>query len=811
MSLRGGQNGLTILGRAHIVSPQTFPWIAHSRVDASTGDAALHELPSHLQKVAHLAATFGEPFQAEDWLNLAGLWHDLGKYRPGFQSYIRQTMDAHIEGRVPDASKTHSAAGALWAQRWLVDKLGPIGAVVARALQYIIAGHHAGLDNWENDALAARLASASAQAELDEALRADPSVNILNPDVSPPSLADIPSDSKVGIPGRFALWVRMLFSCLVDADFLDTERFMDGAKADARSDAAPLSELAERFERFMAQKQAEIESQGLHTTPVNLRRALVLQQCREKALRPPGSFTLTVPTGGGKTLSSLAFALAHAQQHNKRRIIYAIPYTSIIEQTADIFRSILGEDEVVEHHSNAEADPQREGLRSRLACENWDASVIVTTNVQLFESLFARRTSRCRKLHNLVNSVLVLDEAQLLPVEFLQPVVDVLRLLEKDYGVTVLFCTATQPALTQQNLFDARRALRGYAPNEVTEIIDDVDSLFKDLRRVRVNLPADFNAPQAWPDLAQAMSRDEAMLAIVNRRADARELYERLKQQLPTGREGLWHLSALMCPQHRSDTIADIKQALLDRRTAISRGEAPKPVRVVSTNLIEAGVDLDVPVVWRAMAGLDAIAQAAGRCNREGRLAMGDVHVFVPPTAPPPGLPRHALATCKSVWHDRPEDPLAVALFGPYFRKLYGDAPSLDQHSIVDCLRMSLDAKDQALPIRFRDASDRFKLIDNEDGATVIVRYQSPRSPVDVDALIGLLEKEGPQRWLMRKLQRYGVTLYQRDINRLVRQGDVRELAGIPGLYVQHASLFYDPVMGANVTGAPGDPAGYVH
>jgi CRISPR-associated endonuclease/helicase Cas3 len=786
------------------------PSIAHSRVDAANNAPGFHLLHEHLEKVADLAAAFGLPFHATSWLKLAGLWHDLGKYRPGFQRYIRQTIDAHIEGRAPDSSKTHSAAGALWAHRWLSLRLGPQGAVVSRVLQYIIAGHHAGLDNWENNALAARLTSANALTELEEALSTLPPHSVMEPGVSLPKLVDIPTDDKGGIPGRFALWVRMLFSCLVDADFLDTERFMDQAKSDARSGTATLSELADRFDQFMSRKQTEIAAQGLDTTPVNQRRALVLRQCRDKALNRPGSFTLTVPTGGGKTLSSLAFALTHAQRHRKRRIIYAIPYTSIIEQTADIFRGILGDDQVVEHHSNAEADPKQENLRSRLACENWDAPVIVTTNVQLFESLFARRTSRCRKLHNLVDSVLVLDEAQLLPVEFLQPVVDVLRLLVKDYGVTVLFCTATQPTLTRNALFDARRALRGYEPDEVIEVIDDVAGLYADLKRVRVNLPPDLNHAKPWPDLAHDMARDEAMLAIVNRRADARELYELLKRQLPTHRDGLWHLSALMCPQHRSDAIADIKQALSDRRQALACGDAPKPVRVVSTNLIEAGVDLDMPVVWRAMAGLDAIAQAAGRCNREGRLSMGEVHVFVPPTQPPPGLLRHALATCKVIWHERPEDPLAVALFEPYFRKLYGDAPSLDKHGIVDCLRMSLDRKQQALPIRFRDASDSFKLIDNEDGATVIVRYQSPRSPVNVDALIGQLEKEGPQRWLMRKLQRYGVTLYQRDIDRLVQQGDVRELAGIPGLYVQHATQFYDQVMGANAAGAPGDPASYV-
>ena len=787
--------------------------IAH----AGQGGGAPHLLDEHLRAVAALAASHlnHDPL-ARELARLAGLWHDLGKYRTGFQRYIRMVAEAHIEGRLPQGSdKSHSAAGALWAAQTLKERLGPQGLVLARVLQYVIAGHHAGLDNWEGG-LKGRLAGFDAARELAEARQGGPAPELLAPAVlNLPDLKQLPlgRNGIEEIPGRFALWLRMLFSALVDADFLDTEAFMSPGAAQARqADALPMSCLRGVFDDYMARKAEAVQAAGQTDTPVNRRRAEVLAACRAKATGAPGTYTLTVPTGGGKTLASMAFALTHAERHGKRRVVMVIPYTSIIEQTAAVYREVfapLGDDVVIEHHSNAESDERDENARSRLACENWDAPVIVTTSVQLFESLFARRTSRCRKLHNLANSVLVLDEAQLLPVEYLQPVVDVLRLLVRDHGVTVVLCTATQPTLTSQPLFGGK-GLRGYGPGEVTAIIDDEAGLYAALQRVRVHLPADLKTPQPWSVTTEALMPHEAVLAIVSRRADARELYEGLKRELPTGARGLWHLSALMCPQHRSEVIADIKAALVARREALARGDEAEPVRVVSTQLVEAGVDLDFPVVFRALAGLDSVAQAAGRCNREGRLAMGEVHVFVPPKAPPPGLMRQAAQTCARVWDgcgDR--DPLALERIAAYFRHLYADA-ELDRKGICEALRLQIDRQEQALAVRFRDASDAFRLIDDKDAATVIVRYRSARCREDVNALLRMLERDGPARWLMRKLQRYGVTIYQHDLKKLVAGGDVRELPQVPGLYVQTESdVFYDPVVGAQVGGAPGDPAAF--
>jgi CRISPR-associated endonuclease/helicase Cas3 len=789
---------------------------AHAPDANSAPGAAPHLLNDHLLAVAQGASAFA-PASSHALAYLAGLWHDLGKRRPGFQHYIRQVSgaQAHIEGRVSDADKTHSAAGALWAQRQLLDRMGPQGQLLSRVLQYVIAGHHAGLDNWEGGSgtqgLAARLASTDAQRELEEALAAMAASDPLDPSFELPKLQDLPIGPERAEPGRFALWVRMMFSALVDADFLDTEAYMNDQRPAQRAGAPTIDQMLLACRSHLA-----LLASAAADTPVNRLRAQVLASCQNKASMAPGVFSLTVPTGGGKTLSSLAFALTHAHQHRKRRVVYAIPYTSIIEQTADVFRRVfagLGNDAIVEHHSSAESDPSQETNRSRLACENWDAPLIVTTNVQLFESLFARKTSRCRKLHNLMDSVIVIDEAQLLPIEFLQSVVDVLRFLVQDYGVTLVLCTATQPVLSASASADPSRGLRrGLADNtKVTEIIDDVPSLYAALERVRVHLPANFETPRTWPDLADEIVTHDAALCIVSRRADARELHGQIKQR--TGAANLWHLSALMCAQHRSDVIASIKDALQRRRDANEQGHPSDPIRVVSTQLVECGVDLDLPVVYRALAGLDSIAQAAGRCNREGRLeGLGDVHVFVPPTASPPGLLRQARDTCKQVWFDRPAQPFALPLFERYFKRLYHDAASLDTKSICDKLRLQIDPKALSLSVRFKDAADAFKLIDDKDATTVLVRYASPNATEDINALIGMLHRDGPSRWLMRKLQRYGISIYQHQVRRLVDSGDICEIPGCPGLYVQveGADRFYSATTGANVDSAPGDPSNYV-
>ena len=729
------------------------------------------------------AQAFGSAGAAADWAYLAGLWHDLGKYRPGFQRYLTlsNSDDAHIEGRVAGREKTHSIAGALWALQSFKESHGKGGELAARTLAYLIASHHAGLYDWDGG-LKVRLADADSHTELAEALAAFPPADVLNTGDFSPSLVGLPG----GIAG-YALWVRLMFSCLVDADFLDTEAHFDSAKTQRRQGFPSLTAMLDAFDTFMAVKAAK-------ATPslVNTLRAHILQQCRDKAVLPPGFFSLTVPTGGGKTLSSLAFALRHAQQAPAgvvRRIVYAIPYTSIIEQTADQFRqalAALGDEVLIEHHSQAESDDKQETARSRLACENWDAPLIVTTNVQLFESMFAAKTSRCRKLHRLVNSVIVLDEAQQLPPEFLQPILDALKLLVAHYGVTVVFCTATQPALTKTEYFDKSKGLDGIA--NVREIIDDPDDLYRQLDRVRVELPADWNTPTPWTDLAKRIAQEDCVLTIVGTRKAARELHRLLP-------EGTLHLSALMCGAHRSDEIKRIKQGLNDKRD----GTDTRPLRVVATNLVEAGVDLDFPVVYRALAGLDSIAQAAGRCNREGDLAgKGRVVVFVPPEKPPKGLPAQGAAVCKSLLNDRAENPLERSMFERYFKHLYYDC-DLDAKGIRKLL-----TADRELAVNFRTAAELFQLIDDRDSALVVVRYEDRRN--DIEKWLATLASQGPARWLMRKLQRLTVSIPQRDANRMLAQGSLA-LSIVPGLYVQaDTNGLYHPALGLQTDDVPYNP-----
>ena len=751
-----------------------------------------HFLATHLQSVAGMAADFSAAFEPvasrQRWAYLAGLWHDLGKYRPGFQRYLQQSDDsnAHIEGKVGGREKTHSAAGALWAIEQLRQSHGPKGALAARVLAYLIAGHHAGLHDW-NSGLNERLAEPDCQTELREALDAHPPESILSQGDFVPDLSRIP-----GGPAGFALWVRMLFSCLVDADFLDTEAHFDAGKPARRAGFPMLAQMQAELDAHMAEIVAKAQA-AANTTPVNTLRAAVLQQCRDKAALPPGFFSLTVPTGGGKTLSSLAFALTHALAHQKSRVIYAIPYTSIIEQTADVFRDVfnaLGEEVLIEHHSQADADDKDETARSRLACENWDAPLVVTTNVQLFESLFASKTSRCRKLHNLVNSVIVLDEAQQLPPEFLQPILDALNLLVTHYGVTVVLCTATQPALNSTTYFDPGKGLRGL--EQVREIIDAPDALFCALRRVHVQMPLDLKTPTPWVEVAAQLAAEDCVLAIVGTRKAAREL----QRLLPI--ETL-HLSALMCGAHRKDVIDQIKLRLQAKR----EGQDFAPLRVVSTQLVEAGVDIDFPVVYRALAGLDSIAQAAGRCNREGKLpGKGRVVVFVPPGRPPIGHLRKAVEACISTLHGQPADPLARSLFAAYFREFYSKV-DLDGKGIVAMLKIDKPT----LGVQFRSAAEAFRLIDDEDSATVVVRYAAHRE--EIEKLVGMLAAKGPERWLMRKLQRYTVSIQKRVADKMLAQGSLS--LPMPGLYLQTDTAgLYENLLGLQVEEIPFNPSGNV-
>jgi CRISPR-associated helicase Cas3 len=525
-----------------------------------------------------------------------------------------------------------------------------------------------------------------------------------------------------------AFFTRMLFSCLKDADCLDTEAFLSPEKSANRGNYPTLKELKSKYD-----EQVRMKFSGSNVTSLNAVRNEIRLDCVKKALEPPGLFSLTVPTGGGKTLSSMAFAFEHALKYGFERIIYVIPYTSIIEQTARTFKSIFGNENVIEHHSNFEPlnEPQdtRDELENRrvLATENWDAPIIVTTNVQFFESLFHNKTSRVRKIHNIVRSVIILDEAQMLPVPLLQPTIEAIRELADHYRSSLVLCTATQPAL---NATDLKGGLIG-----VREIAQDPLLLERQLKRVQPF----FLGVRTDEELVRALRSDEQALCIVNTRNHAR-----LLQNLFDEKEGHFHLSALMCPQHRSLLFDVIRRRLKEG----------KRCRVVSTQLIEAGVDVDFPVVYRAIAGLDSIVQSAGRCNRENRMPQaGKVFVFVPES----GLPKGAFGQTAQITHALlgryGENFLTSEAVKDYFNELYWTKSlgnSLDEKRILDDCRTG----EVRIDFPFKKIAEKYRLIEETMLSVVIPYDDTARSRIDE------LRSHGPSRATLRALQRYTVGIY---------------------------------------------------
>jgi CRISPR-associated endonuclease/helicase Cas3 len=711
-------------------------------------------LDTHLRHVAKLAGEFAAAFGAGEWGHLAGLWHDLGKFRPEFQRLIRGER----------VQTEHAGIGAaLAAERAL-------GSVA-----FVIAGHHAGLAN--------RVAQGSSSVlPLKERLAANRAPLDRVRSLIAPEILNAPSPA---LPKRFAglgtaagrfrsieFWTRMLFSALVDADFLATEHFVNPSHREKRSGGRELSQLQDLLTAHLNSFDTEGE--------VNRVRHAVLGECVAASMLPPGLFSLTVPTGGGKTLSAMAFALRHAGHHNLRRVVVAIPFTSIIEQNARVYRNIFGDDSVVEHHSQLDEETlqaeygERE-VRRQLATENWDAPVVVTTNVQLFESLFANRTSGCRKLHNLARSVIIIDEAQALPAGFLLPVLDSIRELTEHYGCSVVLTTATQPALER----------RGSLPQGLTglrEIVADPALLSRRLDRITVQWPTD-RAAEEWPDIARRVDQHERVLAIVHKRRDARELYQLL------AREDRFHLSALMCPAHRLDVLDSVKAQL----------RLGKACCLVATQVVEAGVDIDFPVVFRAIAGLDSLIQAAGRCNREGRLrnALGELthghfEIFRAPTSPPPGILRRGLEVMETMLTGIDRIP---ALTHPdwiqeYFRRLY--------------MSVTLDIKDiQASreQLDFATVGDEFRLIAN-GAVPVIVPWHDAMQRLE-------RHRSYPTRQSRRALQPYAVQLYAQEISTLMRKGALEEVA--PELFALTTAYhsLYDSSLGLRTDGGP-DPASLI-
>lgn len=704
---------------------------AHSTDDTTKQN--WQPLRSHLIAVGTAAAAKAAVFGAQDLAEPQGRLHDVGKYTHDYQRRI-----------AGDAIRVdHATRGAMLAvERYKNSRIGFL-------LAYGIAGHHAGLANGlesvERTSLRDRL----------KGLGLPPLLEQWQQEITLPERISLPSSLKARSRerGNFQLsfLVRMLFSCLVDADYLDTEAFYDRVEGRASARKVPppsLLVLRDLLDEYLAGFKSD--------TRVNQIRAGILSHVRAQAQLAPGLFSLTVPTGGGKTLASLAFALDHAIQHGLRRVIFVIPFTSIVEQNAAVFRSALGplgDSAVLEHHSAFVAAPPprdepelyqaREKLR--LSMENWDAPIVVTTAVQFFESLFAARPSACRKLHNIAGSVIILDEAQTLPLKVLRPCVAAIDELALNYRSSVVLCTATQPALQAPNFEGGLQNVREIAP--------DPPDLFRQLKRVRVRHIGILDDAQ----LTDRLRARPGVLCIVNNRRHARAVYQSLAD-LPGAR----HLSTLMCARHRSAVLSEI-------RAMLKRGEA---CRLAATSLVEAGVDISFPTVMRAEAGLDSIAQAAGRCNRNGEWAAeeSEVLIFAPADegwAPPPELRQFAQAA-REILRQHGADPLSPEAIKAYFEHLYWQKGSkeLDANDLLGMLQASgIDS----LPME--TLATRFRMIDSTQMPVIVPYDQEARDAINK---LQYAEKSGG---LARALQPYLVQVPRQGFDALRTAGAIQPVA----------------------------------
>jgi len=681
-----------------------------------------HDLKEHLEGVAERAREFAAPFGAGDLAQWLGALHDVGKINPRFQEYLQ----ALSEGKT--ARKAfHSIWGAalLYQVIWCVNKDDGW-----KELSLPILGHHGGLPD----------AGVAAQSVLDFLAKEPATLQAMKTylegtPLKLPSLKILPLSSC-----RRELRIRMLYSALVDADWLDTEQHFEPGNAEERKRWPDLKALWQRFRASQENLFDDLKTQQKHATPVNSIRREVYEACLEAALGPPGVYRLTVPTGGGKTRSGVAFALRHAIQNGLRRIIVAIPYTSIIDQTVQVFRGIFGEEFVLEHHSQVQApeddeDQSPAAVRLQLATENWDAPLIVTTTVQLFDSLFSNRRSRVRKLHNLAQSVVLLDEAQTLPSELLSPILDVLRTLVDDYGVSLVLSTATQPT------FEEGRYLQAFSEIDIREIVPQFRQHFARLRRVTYERRTE---SLTWEELAKEVRDLPQVMVVVNARKDALALLDSLGEN-----EDVFHLSSLLCGAHRRAVLDEVKRRLEDE----------EPVRLVSTQVVEAGVDLDFPVAYRAIGPLDRIVQVAGRCNREGRASRGRVVIFEPAGGRAPVGPyRVGMEKAKLLLHLHPVDALHdPGIYREYFRQLFDD---------VDTDYKQIQGYREVL--NYPEVAERFRLID-QDTVSVVVPYE--------EALERVADWQSqPSRRAWQRLQPYLVSLYRHDVARFEEEGWVIEL-----------------------------------
>lgn len=703
-----------------------------SHLFETDGQWHLQSNEEHSENVARLCAGFASEFGMEDFGKVLGLLHDKGKESDAFQAYIRQARGYDPEAR-PPKNHNHAYVGGI-----IANQLYGKGAYNFFVNQII--SHHSGLHDTDE-------ISCSIERPLPKGVNADVDKMVLR-------MPSIKCDNK-----NFNHLARVLFSCLVDADYLDTERFMDSDRADKRGCAASLADLLPLLESFLANMRKNAPG-----TELNRLRNKIQQRCNDMSQTDKGFYSLTVPTGGGKTLSSLLWAMKHALRNGQKRIIIAIPYTSIIVQTASILKKIFGEENVLEHHSNFEPDDTEDALadRIKLATENWDYPIIVTTNVQLFESMHSNKPSACRKLHNIVNSVLILDEVQTLPRDFLKPIVNSLKAYNHLFSVSVLFTTASQPVLNDKiEGCNPRISFDGI--EQITEIIPKEYALHEKLRRVKLDF---IQEGKTYDDMAEALTKHRRVLCIVNTRKDAYEIFTRLPHEGTT-----LHLSRNMCSEHIMSTIDEIKAALKDNDGSI--------VRVVATQLVEAGVDIDFPVVYRQETGLDSVLQAAGRCNREGKLDIAVCHVFS--LSGENRLPFGKIADANNARLSIVDcdDWFAPETMRRYFKQFYKRCDNFDKKGISK----SLDLKTPY----FKKAANDFHLIE-DTGVDVIVNYG------DSMKLVKQLKNTAFPYSLMKSLGKYMVQISEQNLKNLQDSGLAQEIK--EGIFVVADEKQYDPNAG---------------
>ena len=648
-------------------------------------------IKEHLEGTAERAGEFAEKFGKKEWGYCCGMLHDIGKYSEEFQRKIQEDTNDRVD---------HATAGAQ-----VCKERGGYYSI----LSYCIAGHHAGLPDYGNTAMSSSLCGRWKKRICDYHAYKD--------EIKIPKLDTDPIVFSKDRNMDFALgtFIRMLYSCLVDADFLDTESFMKNGDT-GRNSGESMETLQNRLEKHISEWLKNTD-----TDTINGRRTEILKNCIKEGKQKEGIFRLTVPTGGGKTLASLAFALEHAVKNHKDRIIYVIPYTSIIEQNAQVFREILGEDNVLENHCNVDYESSEEFKPMQLASENWDKPVVVTTNVQFFESLFANKSSKCRKLHNIANSVVILDEAQMLPMDYLKPCTAMLQELVDGYRTSIVLCTATQPTL---DAFFRENAL-------IKELCPRMEEQFQFFQRVNYQNLGKIR----WDDLLEKLKRENNALCIVNTKKAAQMIYKEIDG------EGIYHLSTSMYPKHRKRVLKKIRERLKNNEKCI----------VISTSLVEAGVDLDFARVYRQIAGLDSMIQAAGRCNREGKRKLSDsmVYIFDLEESYPVQSQRQQMDVSKGILQDY-ADIADLKAITDYFTRLYHyRGTSLDKKKIMD--------EFQKMECNFAKVAKEFRLI--EENTRMIFIKREP----EADELLQELRIKGVTRERMRKAGQYCIQVYDNE------------------------------------------------